>query len=351
MTIIRIANVRRFNCAGVEHCPKITFKASLGNVLSTGTEADEVIDSKIDADATISSLRKSASYGITTVIDLSSSTVHSETMRAASLEVPGLTSYLSAGSGIGSKSNESSSAFHSRAIRGVTTSSEAVDLIAEDSTGLSQTDLVRLIVDIDRLNDSALALAVDASHQRGKLAVAYASQANSYLRAFKGGFDIITPVPNDASLDPAVVARLAKSQVAVIPTLCDQAHALRRADTPRDISQAMTNVKTLHDAGVNICAGTCANQRGSMTMEFGSSLHDELRLLVDAGLSNREALACATHVLAKIFGLRDRGSLEPGQHRADLVLVEGDPSEDITAASRIRRVWIQGIDVLEEGSN
>lgn len=308
-----------------------------------------MIDSKIDADASISSLRKFASYGITTVIDLSSASIHCETMRSASLEAPGLTSYMSAGSGMGSHDNELSSAFQYRAIRGISSGGEAEDLVAQDSTGHSQTNFVRLIADVPGLDDSTLLLAVAAAHRRGKLAIAYASQADSYRRALQSGFDIITPAPNDGPLDPDVVAGLAESSTAVIPTLCFQKHAICEGDElGPDLSQALQNVKALYDAGVRICAGTCANERGKMTTEFGASLHEELQLLVEAGLPPREALRSATFIPAKVFGLSDRGSLEPGGHRADLVLVEGDPSEDITAASQIRRVWIQGIEFRSE---
>ncbi|KAH8178487.1 amidohydrolase family protein [Sarocladium implicatum] len=365
MTIIKIVNVNRFDSEPINKRSTITFLASPGNVMDAVTLPDEIIDgtgctimpglidSKIDADAAIHSLHKFASHGITTVVDLSSGTIHSETMRSASLEVPGLTSYLSAGSGIGSLSNESSTTFSNRAIRGISTAKEAEDLVIDDASGYSQTDFVRLIVDAPGLDGDILVSAVDASHQRGKLAIAYAAHATSYQKALRSGFDIITPVPNDAPLDSATITQVAAAGIAVIPTLCFQKHALGveegEGDTPTiDISQALVNVKMLHDAGVRICAGTCANERGRMSMAFGSSLHEELQLLVEAGLSNREALQCATFVPAKVFGLNDRGSLEPGTHRADLVLVDGDPSEDISAASRIKRVWIQGIEVLSE---
>lgn len=361
MVIISIVNVVRFNGDTIDKRRKIAFRASPGNVMDIDSQPDEIIDgsgctimpglidSKIDADASISSLHKFASHGITTVIDLSSGSIHSETMRFASLEVPGVTSYLSSGSGIGSLGNESTTTFPYRAIRGISTAGEAEALVAQDATGHSQTDFVRLIADVPGLDDNTLVSAVDASHRRGKLAIAYASKADSYKRALESGFDILTPVPNDGPLDADVVARLAESGIAVIPTLCFLRHTLSETCSPnRSLSQALANVRLLHDAGVLICAGTCANERGRMSMEFGASLHDELQLLVDAGLSNREALRSATFVPAKVFGLSDRGSLEPGEHRADLVLVEGDPSEDITAASRVKRVWIQGIEVLDK---
>ena len=88
-----------------------------------------------------------------------------------------------------------------------------------------------------------------------------------------------------------------------------------------------------------ILAGTDAPNPGTA---HGSSLHRELELLVQAGLSPEAALAAATSVPARIYGLRDRGRIAPGL-RADLVLVNGDPSRDITATRDIVSIWKRGV--------
>jgi hypothetical protein len=63
--------------------------------------------------------------------------------------------------------------------------------------------------------------------------------------------------------------------------------------------------------------------------------------LVAAGLKPTDALAAATSVTADAFGLRDRGRIAPGR-RADLVLVDSDPTTEITATRKIAGVWKQG---------
>ena len=70
-------------------------------------------------------------------------------------------------------------------------------------------------------------------------------------------------------------------------------------------------------------------------------MHHELELLVGAGLSPLEALRGATSLTASTFGFTDRGLIEVG-HRADLLLVEGDPTADITGTRNIVGVWIAG---------
>src|SRR5262249_26433222 len=73
----------------------------------------------------------------------------------------------------------------------------------------------------------------------------------------------------------------------------------------------------------------------------GISIHRELELLVAAGLSPRDALKAATAAPARLFGLADRGRIAPGL-RADLVLVDGDPTVAIKATRKIIGVWKQG---------
>ena len=73
----------------------------------------------------------------------------------------------------------------------------------------------------------------------------------------------------------------------------------------------------------------------------GIGLHHELLLLVRAGLAPAAALAAATSVPARTFGLTDRGRVARGL-RADLLLVDGDPCADITATRNIAAIWRNG---------
>ena len=78
----------------------------------------------------------------------------------------------------------------------------------------------------------------------------------------------------------------------------------------------------------------------------GASVHQELVYLVKAGLTPIQALRCATSVPARRFELRGRGRIAPGL-RADLVLVDGDPTSNITDTLSIRRVWKHGVELLQ----
>ena len=98
-------------------------------------------------------------------------------------------------------------------------------------------------------------------------------------------------------------------------------------------------VSAMHRAGVPILAGT--DVLNPFTFP-GFSLHDELALLVDAGFSAPEALRAATIAPAIFFGATDSlGAVEPGK-RADLVLLDANPLDDIHNTTTIRAVVLNG---------
>jgi cytosine/adenosine deaminase-related metal-dependent hydrolase len=116
--------------------------------------------------------------------------------------------------------------------------------------------------------------------------------------------------------------------------------------TPRDVALGERRarvgrriVAAFHRAGVPILAGTDA----PMPRVYpGGSLHDELALLVDAGLSPLDALRAATLGPARFLGLAaTTGSIAVGK-RADLVLLDADPTRDIRNTQRIAAVVLDG---------
>ncbi len=125
----------------------------------------------------------------------------------------------------------------------------------------------------------------------------------------------MTHAPLDRRLNDAVVARMAAPGTVSVPTL-----AMMRAVSQlppgspayrpgMDLTHAIQSVTALRAAGVRLLAGTDANTAPGTIVNVppGRSLHDELALLVDAGLSALEALVSATSLTADTFGLNDRG--------------------------------------------
>ncbi|KAK5993801.1 hypothetical protein PT974_07238 [Cladobotryum mycophilum] len=356
MTIYSVKNVQLFDGDELNDSSTLTFQGSPGDILPTETDPDVAIDgtgctllpgfidSKVDADASVSALSKFAAAGVTTVIDSSSGSAEAHAMRGAASRDPISPSYFASGSAVGAVDHEVGGIqFPYRAVERVASVDEARRCVRDRATGPTQADYIKAIVDQPGLSLEALTAIVETAHQYGKLAVGHASRVDAYRLALDAGFDIVTPVPLDAPLGDDVIEGFLNKGITVIPTLCflkKMVHS--RQDY--DYSHAVASVKALHRAGVRICAGTAANRAGSLTIHFGESLHYELRLLVEAGLSIKDALRSATHIPAIVFRLRDRGAIETGS-RADLILVEGNPLEDLSALSHIRQVWIRGVEV------
>ncbi len=173
------------------------------------------------------------------------------------------------------------------------------------------------------LTDDALAAAVAAARNHGVPVVAHALSDVDALRAAQAGADILAHSPVGA-LSPATVAAWADR--AVISTL----GAFGAAPT------ATANLAALHDAGATVLYGT----------DFGNSTKlgidvDELSRIADAGLGPAGALAAATSGPAEAFGFDTLGSLAVGK-AASALLLEGDPTVDVTAWGRLHTVIIQG---------
>jgi imidazolonepropionase-like amidohydrolase len=217
-------------------------------------------------------------------------------------------------------------------------------------------DYIKLIADIPGPDQETLDALVATSHQRGKRTIAHAVSMAALDMALHAGVDMITHVPLDRRLTESTAARILAQGCVSIPTLtmmkgiADRS-AATAASQPKGVAAgpnyeaARGSVAELHRAGVPILAGTDANAGPGIPFSprHGESLHEELELLIDAGLSSVEALRAATVLPAKYFGLHDRGVIEPGR-RADLVLIDGDPIADIRATRLIQRVWCAGVE-------
>jgi hypothetical protein len=96
--------------------------------------------------------------------------------------------------------------------------------------------------------------------------------------------------------------------------------------------------ETLFAAYPHYLAASGAPVTGSMP---GISMHTELEMLVRLGLSPREALAAATNNYSLQFGWNELGQIAPGR-RADILVVDGDPTENVWNARRISGLIMDG---------
>jgi ABC-type multidrug transport system permease subunit len=113
---------------------------------------------------------------------------------------------------------------------------------------------------------------------------------------------------------------------------------------PRDanlpsLESGMQALLAAHASGKKIAAGTLS---GTTLLVHGPMLHHELQLLVKAGFPPLEALRAATSDAADCLGATDRAGRIQAGGDASLVLVEGNPLEDIAATERIVSIFFHG---------
>jgi imidazolonepropionase-like amidohydrolase len=208
---------------------------------------------------------------------------------------------------------------------------------------------------------------VAAAHAQGLKAVVHVSAQQTARESLRDGADGLAHLFGDVPADAGFVELARSHHAFIVPTLTvlagfsgegsalprDRriapwltpaqkqsllAHASFAAPRAELIVNARESVRRLHAAGVTLLAGTDA---GNPNTAHGASLHEEMAQLVAAGLRPDEALAAATSAPARVFGLHDRGVIAVGQ-RADLLLVEGDPTVDIGATRAIVAIWKNG---------
>jgi imidazolonepropionase-like amidohydrolase len=242
--------------------------------------------------------------------------------------------------------------------------SDFLKIVIENGSAFGQTT--------PSLQADSVAALVKAAKARGKLAVAHVSTQADAEVALAAGVDGLVHIAKDRAPAPEWLATARQRGVFVVATLSvvasvaasnegkqladdtrlqpwlaiGQRTSLRQTfppnwQRPALLPQAMQNVRALHQAGLVILAGTDAGNAGTA---HGASMHGELDLLVRAGLTPTQALSAATALPARAFGLADRGRIAVGQ-RADLLLVEGDPTRDITTTRAIAAVWKNGAPV------
>ncbi|WP_446743482.1 amidohydrolase family protein [Silvibacterium acidisoli] len=108
----------------------------------------------------------------------------------------------------------------------------------------------------------------------------------------------------------------------------------------KDFAMAVRNLRIAEDAGLKVGFGT---DSGAMpTRVPGWAEHNELAMMVTAGLTPLQVIHCATEVDAQLLGIAaTTGTIETGKY-ADLLLVEGDPSKNILDTQKIASIWHRG---------
>ena len=220
------------------------------------------------------------------------------------------------------------------------------------------------------LSKAILQALAEAAHKRGKLLVVHIGSLDQAMDVIDAGADGLAHLFVGAESRPDFGKVAASHHIFVVATLtvlqsiCATTFDSELAGDPRlkpylpgdalammkasfsmpvkiscqGANEAVRQLKAEH---VPILAGTDAGNPGTTQ---GASMHGEMELLVRAGLTPIEALHAATAAPAAVFHLDDRGQIAPGK-RADLVLVNGDPTADIRQTRDIVAVWKAGVKI------
>ncbi|MEG8039195.1 amidohydrolase family protein [Sphingomonas sp. LR60] len=199
----------------------------------------------------------------------------------------------------------------------------------------------RVVVHVQRLADAKLAVEHGADALEHAVCDELISDALATEMKRRGVAQTAT-LAVYAGLAGLPDARNLAADPVIAPYLGARQRGMLELDWPHpraaDYNIAFANVGRLARAGVMMIAGTDAP---NPTTAFGPSLHLELSLLERAGLTPTQALISATSAPASFFHAEDRGRIVPGR-KADMLLLDGDPTKDIAATRRIRLIWKNG---------
>lgn len=211
-------------------------------------------------------------------------------------------------------------------------------------------DLIKLASEYSQAEVDA---AVDEAHSLG-LPVTVDAETKYIAMAVKAGVDSVEhPLPRSDE----TIALMAKRHIASIPTLVAYRVIMRASggyfgSTSRRFELNETTIedmaRKLHRAGVKMAIGLDVVALAGTGYLPGSYI-DELQSFTRIGFSTSEALIAGTRSAAEILHMADRlGTIEPGK-LADIIVVDGNPDEDLTALRKVKTAFVNGRLELQDG--
>jgi imidazolonepropionase-like amidohydrolase len=330
----------------------------------------------------IRQLKKYASYGVTGVLSLGTDQDLIFALRDSSQKglLPGAILYT-AGYGFGVTGGVPPVSFGNKIMRPHTPEEAAQDMRA---LATLKPDFVKIWVDnagqnVPRIAPAVYQAIIQEAHRHGLRVAAHVYYLEDARRLVQSGVDVLAHSVRDQEIDDTLVAEMKQKGVFYIPTLSLDKYNLLVTDNPAWINDpffrtslepnvieritsetfrekqrndstlprkkaafetAKRNVQKLHKAGITIVLGTDSGAQPIRAQGF--SEHLELQLLTEAGLTPMEAIVAATRNAAKMLGIdKQYGTLEPGK-KANFVVLDGNPLQDIQQTHRLDGVWKYG---------
>ncbi|MFC1919800.1 amidohydrolase family protein [Chloroflexota bacterium] len=194
---------------------------------------------------------------------------------------------------------------------------------------------------VPKLSLDILVTLANETHRHGLKLMVHTGSPEDTLDALKAGADSIEhgilPGTGSTEFGDEIISMMLDRGTYFVPTMAI-AWAYKEI-APKIFSSLKKITKQLHATGVNIAAGT---DSGTPGVVIGKGLHKELALLVEAGLSPMEAIISGTRSAANNLGKGDElGTIERGK-LADMIVVSGNPLEEIEKTRDIKMVIKDG---------
>ena len=242
---------------------------------------------------------------------------------------------------------------------------EGVDFIKITASGGSTRTS---IVPRPSFNVDELTAICDEAHKFGKHAAAHCLNSKAMENALEAGVDtlihaVYTDPDGTPNYRPDITERIAKQGVFVNPTLHQGRERLRRLEQKReaetltrdeqeqldngkrDLDERWGHVARMREEGVTIVCGSDAAWSNYKMGRFQA----EVDAHVGIGMSPIEAIVSATNDSARSCWIDETvGTLEPGK-QGDVLVVEGDPSQDVNALWNVADVFLGG-ELVDRGN-
>ncbi len=291
---------------------------------------------------------------------------------------------LVAGRGIGAPNAGPGAAAYAGIAYEITTDAEARQAVAE--LAANKVDVVKIWVDdrngrAPRLSPALYGAVIDEGHRRGLRVNAHVFYHDDAVGLVAAGIDGLVHLVRDVEMSDALIAEIVKRNVylnanmssprratqvgtppwlmpadpmlqllkeSVAPSVIARMEAAFGKRDPAAAAVARQQYSILERSVVKLAAAGAKVVLGADTgLEdhfFGLAEQLELQAMVDAGMTPAQGLMAATSRAAEYLHLDDRGSLVPGK-RADLLVLDASPLDDIVNTRRISRTFINGVEI------
>jgi len=239
-----------------------------------------------------------------------------------------------------------------RQIANVNNAREEVRRLAEGGVDCikaiySDIDPMNITHKVPKLSLNVLEALANEAHRHNLRLMVHTGSPEEVMDSLRAGADSIEhgilPGTDSTEFGDEIVSMMLDRGTYFVPTI---AIAWAYKESYSEVFSGLKKVvKKLHDAGINIAAGT---DSGTPGVVIGKGLHKELELLVEAGLSPMEAIMAGTRNAADNLGRgNELGTVEKGK-LADMIVVSGNPIEEIEKTRDIKMVVKDGVVVVNK---